>query len=165
MATFVWRGQDMTDCALTYFIADTVICKYFNELPTWVLGHHIIATILFTLLKMNFMNWSDLAAQDTLLYFELSTIILDMYEMGIINKLLYDIVFPVVFVGSRLVVFNYVVFSQYITIPMNYDKFIMLIPLTVLNLMNVFIIDNIYKTSIYNLNNIYVEDEINFSFY
>ena len=158
MATFVWRGQDMTDCALTYFIADTVICKYFNELPTWVLGHHIIATILLTLVKMNFMKWSDLTAQDTLLYFELSTIILDMYEMGIINKYLYDIVFPAVFVGSRLVVFNYVVFSQYITIPMNYDKLIMLLPLAVLNLMNDFITEKIYETSIYNLNNIYIDE-------
>ena len=155
MATFVWRGQEMTDCALTYFIADTVISKYFNELPDWVFGHHIIAATLFILAKMNFMNWSDLALQDTLCYFELSTIIIDMYELGILNKKLYDIIFPVVFVGARMVVFNYIVFTQYITYPFTRGSYILFIPFTVLNIMNVMITNKIYETSIYNPN--YIE--------
>ena len=151
MATFVWRGQEMTDCALTYFIADTVISKYFNELPDWVFGHHIIAATLFILAKMNFMNWSDLALQDTLCYFELSSVINDLYGLGIISQQLYDIIFPVVFVGARLVVFNYIVFSQHITYPLTSGSLILFVPLTVLNIMNVMIVDKIYKTSIYNL--------------
>ena len=110
-------------------------------MPFWVVAHHIIALVILSLIKIDFMNWSALGFQELMCYFEFSTII---HKLGIITEFMHDLSFLPVFIGGRVIIFNYIAFTQYITYPMNYDKYIMwfngaCIPFV------------IYQTSIYNL--------------
>ena len=145
MSSFVYKNNDLIECSVIYFVTDSLINIYFRIFKIFNIFHHIFILILLyyhEYLDMNIINLTGIH--------EISTIFLCLIDLKIINKQVFEILFPISFVLCRLIVFNFhvvfYVYNNYMNI-----RYINYVVLLLLNIMNIGIVikmkllEKIYK--------------------
>jgi hypothetical protein len=134
MSSFVYKNNDLIECSAIYFISDSLINIYFRIFKTFNMFHHVFVLILLyyhKYLDMNIINLTGIH--------EITTIFLCLIDLKIINKQVFDILFPISFVLCRIIIFNFhvsfYVYDNYLNI--NYINYVILL---LLNSMNIGII-------------------------
>ena len=130
LSTFILKDEDLVQCATIYFTADSILNTYFNTFKTFNKFHH-----LFSLIILLFNKNIDRYILNCGGILEFSTIILCMIDLNIINKYTFEILFPLSFVGCRLIVFNYYILT-YIYINFSSINLFTIIIYTCINIMN-----------------------------
>ena len=121
--TFFARDYEIVVLSLIYFTFDCAYNYYYQILSTFTLVHHTVAVLGFLYMAL-YADVFDMA--NLICYFEFSTIILDMKEMRLVSQKVYDNTFPISFVISRLILFNYFfISSQYYEDLINFVFFIL----------------------------------------
>jgi len=130
-ATFIYKNEDLINCSYIYFIADSFLNTYFKVFKIFNKFHHLLVFILL-LFNEKFDNYIlNLTGMH-----EFSTIILCLSDMKIINKIYFEILFPISFVLCRLIIYNYylIIYIYYNYYHINYETLLVVI---ILNLMNI----------------------------
>lgn len=130
MVSFYFQDDDLIQCSYIYFIADSILNLYFDTFKTFNKYHHLFA---FTLLIFNEHLDRYLINQTGVL--EISTIVLCLIDLQLINKTMFEILFPISFVFCRLLLFNFLIFQYLWTINFQVSYFT-LITIVLLNSMN-----------------------------
>ena len=134
MSSFVYENLDLIECSTIYFISDSLINIYFKIFKTFNMFHHIFVLILLyyhEYLNKDIINLTGIQ--------EVSTIVLCLIDLKIINKQVFEILFPITFVICRIIIFNYRV-SYYIYNNYTNIDYINYVILLLLNTMNIGII-------------------------
>jgi hypothetical protein len=101
MTSFVYKNEDLIYCSYIYFIADSILNSYFKTFKTFNKFHHLLVFILLV-----FNDHFDNYIINITGIHEFSTIILCLIDMKIINKKLFEFLFPISFVLCRIVIYN-----------------------------------------------------------
>lgn len=101
MSSFIYLDRDLIECSAIYFIADSFINIYYNVFKTFNKYHHIFALTL-----IYFNEYLDKKLINLTRMHEISTIFLCLFDMNLISKETFDILFPLNFVFCRLIFYN-----------------------------------------------------------
>ena len=131
LATFIYKNDDLVYCSYIYFVADSFLNTYFNIFKTFNKFHHLLVFII-----LMFIDHFDNYLINITGIHEFSTIILCLFEMEIVSKKYFDLLFPTSFVLCRLIIYNYYVIP-YIYINYNSINNETLFVIFILNTMNI----------------------------
>lgn len=150
LASFLYKDDDLIDCSTIYFVADSLINTYFNTFKIFNRFHH-----LFVLILIYFNEYLDKTIINFMGMHEVSTIVLCLIDLKIINKQLFEILFPLSFVLCRIIVFNYFLFfyvyDNYLYIPnVNYVVLFLLNTMNICIIIKMRLMQKIYKIFIHN---------------
>ena len=133
-STLFVRGIELVYLSIIYFVSDLLILFKTNTLNNFTLIHHIFAIItsIYLVLVPIVTNLADFATIN-----EASTIILNLAGLGIINKQIKQILFPIVFIICRFIIFNVQMYKHIL-----YDEhlYVILFMIGALNLINIYIV-------------------------
>lgn len=129
--TFIYKNEDLIICSCIYFISDSLLNTYFRVFKTFNKFHHLLILILLIFNKKFDKYILNLTG-----IHEFSTIFLCLSEMEIINKIYFDLIFPISFILCRLIIYNYylVIYIYLNNFHINYET---LLGVLLLNIMNI----------------------------
>lgn len=149
MSSFVYKNNDLIECSTIYFITDSFINMYFKVFKTFNMFHHIFVLTLIYYHKNLDINIINLIGIQ-----EISTIVLCLIDMRIINKRVFEVIFPISFVLFRIVIFNYKViwYIYYNYTNIGWCNYIVLVLLNAMNIGIVIKMKLLHKIYKYLLN-------------